>query len=150
MLKIKLARFGKRKQPHYRIVINEDRTKRDGKYVEMIGAYAPTQIPKELKIDLKRYDYWISQGAQPTDTVASLAKKYRSGDPFPVKKQSKAKKDAKEAKKKKAVKEVVEKQSSQKKVAKKDKNNKSSKKKQKKTKAKPKKEESKNKDNKKE
>jgi small subunit ribosomal protein S16 len=78
MLKIKLARVGKRKQPHYRIVINEARSKRDSGYVEMIGHYAPTQDPKELELDLERYDYWVEKGAQPTDTVASLAKKVRA------------------------------------------------------------------------
>ncbi len=104
MLKIKLARFGKKNQPHYRIVINEARTKRDGKYVEKIGHYAPTQSPKLLEVDLERYDYWVKQGAQPTDTVASLAERFRSGDPFPAKKQKPSKKalakKAEEAKKK--------------------------------------------------
>ena len=54
MLKIKLARFGKRNQPHYRIVINEARDKRDGSYVEMIGHYIPAQNPKVLELDQKK------------------------------------------------------------------------------------------------
>lgn len=85
MLKIKLARFGKRNQPHYRFVVNEARDKRDGSYVEAIGHYAPIQQPKVLELNLERYNYWLSQGAQPTDTVASLAKRAESGDPFPTK-----------------------------------------------------------------
>ena len=110
MLKIKLARFGKRNQPHYRIVINEARSKRDGQYVEKIGHYAPTQSPKLLEINLERYDYWVSQGAQPTDTVASLDKKFRSGDPFPAKNKQPSKKvlakQAEEEKKKQEEKEA--------------------------------------------
>jgi small subunit ribosomal protein S16 len=75
MLKIKLARFGKKGQPHYRIVVNEARDKRDGSYIANLGHYAPTQSPKQLTLDLKAYQEWITKGAQPTPTVASLAKK---------------------------------------------------------------------------
>ncbi len=86
MLKIKLARFGKKKQPVYRIVLAEARSKRDGKYLESIGYYAPTQNPKVLKVDLKAYDEWISKGAKPTDTVASLVHRFRNNIPFVKKK----------------------------------------------------------------
>lgn len=92
MLKIKLARFGKKHQPHFRMVINEARDKRDGSYVENIGHYAPTQTPKILEINVERYEYWISQGAQPTDTVKSLYEKFKSGNPFPDKKKKLSKK----------------------------------------------------------
>jgi small subunit ribosomal protein S16 len=85
MLKIKLARFGKKKQPHYRIVINEARDKRDGKYVEAIGHYAPTMSPKILTIDMDKYNDWRKKGAQPTETVAALVTRYQSGTPFPPK-----------------------------------------------------------------
>jgi small subunit ribosomal protein S16 len=85
MLKIKLARFGKKKQPHYRIVINEARDKRDGKYVESIGQYAPTLIPKILIVDLEKYESWLKKGAQPTDTVLALVTRFQSGNPFPEK-----------------------------------------------------------------
>jgi small subunit ribosomal protein S16 len=118
MLKIKLARFGKRKQPHYRIVINEARSKRDGQYVEKIGSYAPSQEPKHLELDLKRYDYWIDKGAQPTDTVASLAKRYRSGDPFPKKEAEADSKEKEAQKKKKALNEVTKGRGNKKKQAK--------------------------------
>lgn len=85
MLKIKLARFGKRHQPHYRIVVNEARDKRDGSYVAAIGRYAPTQQPKILEINLDEYKQWVAKGAQPTDTVAALVKRFESGNPFPEK-----------------------------------------------------------------
>jgi len=83
MLKIKLARFGKRKQPHYRIVVNEARDKRDGRYIALLGQYAPTQIPKILKVDLDAYKEWMKKGAQPTETVESLVKRFETGTPFP-------------------------------------------------------------------
>ncbi len=92
MLKIKLARFGKRNQPHFRIVVTEARSKRDGKYTALLGQYAPTQTPKILKMDLKAYAEWIEKGAQPTDTVAALAKRLESGTPFPEKKPRPSKK----------------------------------------------------------
>lgn len=86
MLKIKLARFGKTKQPHFRIVINEDRDKRDGQYVAQVGRYVPAQIPKILEIDVEAYKGWLKKGAQPTDTVAALFARFESGNPFPPKK----------------------------------------------------------------
>lgn len=92
MLKIKLARFGKRHQPHYRIVINEARDKRDGSYVAAIGRYVPAEQPKILEIDMEAYKDWMAKGAQPTDTVASLVARYESGNPFPAKKPSLSKK----------------------------------------------------------
>lgn len=104
MLKIKLARFGKKNQPHFRIVVTEARSKRDGKYVALLGQYVPSQEPKVLNLDLEAYNDWIKKGAQPTDTVASLAKRAESGNPFPEKpkklsKKAKAKLEAeKEAK----------------------------------------------------
>lgn len=92
MLKIKLARFGKNKQPHYRIVVNEARDKRDGSYVAALGHYAPTQQPKLLEINLVEYQAWIGKGAQPTETVAALAKRFESGNPFPARKAKLSKK----------------------------------------------------------
>jgi small subunit ribosomal protein S16 len=92
MLKIKLARFGKKKQPHYRIVVNEARDKRDGSYVALLGHYAPTQIPKTLDIDLDAYKLWVKKGAQPTETVDSLVKRLESGNPFPERKARPSKK----------------------------------------------------------
>lgn len=107
MLKIKLTRLGKKNQPHYRIVINEARDKRDGSYVEMIGYYAPMQTPKVLELDIKKYESWITKGAQPTETVAHLYEVAKAGKGFPekVKKLSKKqlakKEEAKQAKEEK-------------------------------------------------
>ena len=86
MLKIKLARFGKRNQPHYRIVVNKAREKRDGAYVAQVGHYSPAQNPKILEIDVAAFKSWLKKGAQPTITVAALFKRYQSGNPFPAKK----------------------------------------------------------------
>jgi small subunit ribosomal protein S16 len=109
MLKVKLARFGKRNQPHYRIVVNEARDKRDGSYVALVGHYAPTQVPKTLEINMEEYKKWIGQGAQPTDTVAALVKRFESGNPFPEKKNQLSKKaKAKLATQKEAKAEVKE------------------------------------------
>ena len=75
MLKIRLRRTGKRNQASYRIVIVEAKSKRDGKYVEMIGRWHPGK--KELKINKKRYAYWLGVGAQPTAVVKKLHEKAR-------------------------------------------------------------------------
>jgi small subunit ribosomal protein S16 len=75
MLKIKLTRLGKRNQPHYRVVVNEAKTRRDGKYVDLLGHYNPLANPAEIVIDMEKYASWLKKGAQPTETVAHLAKK---------------------------------------------------------------------------
>lgn len=74
MLKIKLSRTGKSHEPHYRIVVVEDKSKISGKYVENIGHYSPES--KELVLDLLKFEDWKKKGAQPTQTVASLAKRH--------------------------------------------------------------------------
>lgn len=73
MLKIKLSRTGKTHEPHYRIVVVEAKSKRDGKYVENLGHYSP--LNKQLVLDTVRFEDWKKKGAQPTTTVASLAKR---------------------------------------------------------------------------
>lgn len=73
MLKIKLSRTGKKNQPSYRVVVVEAKSKRDGKYTALLGHYNPTT--KDLVLDTKEYQNWITKGAQPTLTVANLAKK---------------------------------------------------------------------------
>ena len=70
MLKIRLTRTGKRNQPSYRIVVTEARTKRDGKYLESLGYWHPES--NQLKIDKKRYQYWLNQGAQPTEKAKKI------------------------------------------------------------------------------
>ncbi|GAB3590498.1 30S ribosomal protein S16 [Corynebacterium faecale] len=73
-VKIKLQRLGKIRTPHYRVVIADARNKRDGKVIENIGIYEPKQEPSVIKIDSERAQYWLSVGAQPTESVAALLK----------------------------------------------------------------------------
>jgi small subunit ribosomal protein S16 len=75
MVRIRLRRMGKKKAPTYRIVVADARSPRDGKFIEIIGNYAPTRQPKILNVDGERARYWLSVGAQPSDTVAYLLKK---------------------------------------------------------------------------
>ena len=75
MVKIRLRRTGKTKQPSYRVVIADSRSPRDGKFIEIIGHYNPVQQPKVLEIKADRARYWLGVGAQPTDTVVYLLKK---------------------------------------------------------------------------
>ena len=74
MLKIRLTRTGKRSQESFRIVVAEQKKAVKRQYLELLGNYLPTSKPKALKFNKDRILYWISQGAQPTDTVASLLK----------------------------------------------------------------------------
>jgi small subunit ribosomal protein S16 len=67
-------RMGAKKRPFYRVVVKEKRSKRDGKYLENLGTYDPLQDPAEVILNHDRIRYWISVGAKPTDTVASLIK----------------------------------------------------------------------------
>lgn len=76
MLKIKLTRTGKKGHATYKIIVNEARSKRDGRYLESLGYYYPHTKPVTLKINKKRLDYWLSQGAQLTDTVRRLVAKH--------------------------------------------------------------------------
>ena len=67
-------RMGAKKKPFYRVVVKEKRSKRDGKYLENVGTYNPMTDPAEVNLNHERVNYWISVGAQPTETVASLIK----------------------------------------------------------------------------
>jgi len=75
MVKIRLKRMGAHKKPFYRVVVADSRTPRDGKFIEEIGTYDPLKNPAEIKIDNDAAQKWLSQGAQPTDTVRALLKK---------------------------------------------------------------------------
>lgn len=75
MVKIRLRRTGKTKQPSYRLVVADSRSPRDGKFIEIIGHYNPIRIPKVLEIKADRARYWLGVGAQPSDTVATLLKR---------------------------------------------------------------------------
>ena len=77
-VKIKLKRMGKIRTPQYRIVVADARTKRDGKAIEEIGKYHPKEHPSFIEVESDRAQYWLSQGAQPTDAVKTILK--RTGD----------------------------------------------------------------------
>jgi small subunit ribosomal protein S16 len=72
--KIKLMRLGKMREPHYRIVVADARTKRDGRAIETIGEYHPKNDPSVIKVDGERAAYWLRVGAQPTEAVAAILK----------------------------------------------------------------------------
>jgi len=67
-------RTGAKKRPSYRVVVKEKQSKRDGAYLENLGTYNPTREPAEIILKADRVQYWISKGAQPTDTVRRLIK----------------------------------------------------------------------------
>jgi len=73
-VKIRLKRLGKIRAPYYRIVVADSRTKRDGRVIEEIGKYHPTQNPSFIEVDSDRAQYWLSVGAQPTEQVAAILK----------------------------------------------------------------------------
>ena len=77
-VKIRLKRLGKIRSPHYRIVVADSRTKRDGRAIEEIGKYHPKNDPSVIEVDSERAQYWLSVGAQPTEAVVALFK--RTGD----------------------------------------------------------------------
>jgi len=70
--KIKLMRIGKMREPHYRIVVADARTKRDGRSIEAVGEYHPKDEPSTIKVDSDRVQYWLGVGAQPTESVAAI------------------------------------------------------------------------------
>ncbi|MDQ1732360.1 MAG: small subunit ribosomal protein [Pseudonocardiales bacterium] len=73
-VKIKLTRIGKMREPHYRVVIADARTKRDGRSIETIGEYHPKNDPSVIRIDGERAAYWLGVGAQPTEAVVAILK----------------------------------------------------------------------------
>ncbi|MCT9820319.1 30S ribosomal protein S16 [Microbacterium sp. W1N] len=73
-VKIRLKRLGKIRAPYYRIVVADSRTKRDGRVIEEIGKYHPTEEPSFIEVDSERAQYWLSVGAQPTEQVTAILK----------------------------------------------------------------------------
>ncbi len=73
-VKIRLRRMGAKKAPFYRIVVADSRYPRDGRFIEEVGYYDPTKEPSVIKIDADKAKKWLSNGAQPTDTVKALLK----------------------------------------------------------------------------
>ncbi len=78
-IKIRLRRMGRKKQAHYRIVVADTDSPRDGRFVESLGYYRPLSHPARVVVDMERVDYWVGKGAQPSETVASILKKVRKG-----------------------------------------------------------------------
>jgi small subunit ribosomal protein S16 len=74
-VKIRLRRVGRKKAPMYRIVVADSKSPRDGKFIEIIGQYAPRQAENSLNVDVERANYWLDNGAQPSDTTRSLLRK---------------------------------------------------------------------------
>jgi len=79
MVSIRLSRSGAKKRPFYHLVVTDSRNRRDGRYIERIGYFNPVGKDNEenLRVDLERADYWIGQGAKPSDRVQSLLKAHR-------------------------------------------------------------------------
>ena len=73
-VKIRLKRIGKKRDPHYRIVVADSRTHRDGRVIEEIGRYVPTTEPSTIEVNSERAQYWLSVGAQPTEQMAVILK----------------------------------------------------------------------------
>jgi len=74
-VRIRLKRVGAKNAPAYRIVVTDSRSPRDGRFIEALGSYNPLKKADNFKIDLERARYWVSKGAQPSETVASFIKK---------------------------------------------------------------------------
>ena len=74
-VKIRLRRVGRKKAPVYRIIVADSKSPRDGRFIEIIGQYAPRQTENSLNVQADRANYWLDVGAQPTDTVRSLLRR---------------------------------------------------------------------------
>lgn len=81
MVKIRLKRVGAKNAPVFRIVVADQRSPRDGKFIEEIGTYHPLKTGTNFNIQLDRAEHWISKGAQPSETVASFIRKARKAAP---------------------------------------------------------------------
>jgi len=75
---IRLRREGAKNRPYYRVVVADSRSPRDGKFIEIIGTYDPKQTGQNSSFNVERAEYWISRGAQPSDTVRSLIRKQKN------------------------------------------------------------------------
>ncbi|MCB1242177.1 MAG: 30S ribosomal protein S16 [Verrucomicrobiales bacterium] len=77
MVKIRMRREGTKDRPYYRMVVADQRARRDGRYIEQLGTYDPLKDGENWQVDLAKADEWISKGAQPSETVASILRKAR-------------------------------------------------------------------------
>ncbi|MCA9524195.1 MAG: 30S ribosomal protein S16 [Myxococcales bacterium] len=76
-VKMRLARYGAKKRPFYRVVVAEETAKRDGRYIEQLGTYNPREEPATIDLKWDRVDYWLGVGVIPSETVRTLMKKHR-------------------------------------------------------------------------
>ena len=90
MVKIRLRRMGKKREAIYRIVVADERSPRDGRFIEEVGTYNPNTDPSTFTVDLEAVEQWMKNGAQPTDTVARLIKLAKAGKAAPSLKKTKA------------------------------------------------------------
>jgi small subunit ribosomal protein S16 len=81
---IRLRREGAKNRPYYRVVVTDSRSPRDGTFIEIIGTYDPKQTGQNSSFSVERAEYWISKGAQPSDTVRSLIKKQKKAAAAPA------------------------------------------------------------------
>lgn len=77
-VKIRLQRFGAKKNPQYRIVASDSRAPRDGKFLEILGTYNPLTSPATVRLNMERTDAWLANGAQPTITVKNIIKSQKA------------------------------------------------------------------------
>ena len=86
MVKIRLRRMGKKREAIYRIVVADERSPRDGRFIEEVGTYNPNTDPSSFTVDLELVDKWLKNGAKPTDSVERLIKLAREGKALPSQK----------------------------------------------------------------
>lgn len=79
-VRIRLARHGAKKRPFYRIVVADQESRRDGRFIEIVGTYDPLKEPADVSLKNDRIDYWLGKGAKPTDTVRNIIKKEKSSE----------------------------------------------------------------------
>src|SRR5688572_28564457 len=84
MVTIRLRRAGSKKRPFFRVVVTDSRAARDSSFVEILGHYNPRTKPAVVQVDKERVDYWIKQGAQPSDSVRTLIARHLSPAAVPA------------------------------------------------------------------
>jgi small subunit ribosomal protein S16 len=82
-VKIRLARHGAKKRPFYRIVVADQESRRDGRFIEIVGTYNPLKEPADVSLKNDRIDYWLGKGAIPTDTVRNIIKMEKASETAP-------------------------------------------------------------------
>ena len=97
MVVIRLARHGAHKAPFYRVVVADQRKRRDGSFIELVGTYDPKLEPSGINLDMDKINAWIAKGAQPSSAVSHLIDIVRTGAPAPEKKAKLSKKAAAKA-----------------------------------------------------